>query len=45
MHPTFRVTLIDARQLIALWIQKYAVMSEDQKAFMRLEPVYFLSPS
>jgi restriction system protein len=44
-HSTFRVTLVDSDDLIALWIANYGKMTEDQKRFMRVEPVYFLSSS
>lgn len=44
-HSTFRVTLIDSDALIQLWITNYGKMTEEQKAFMRVEPVHFLSLS
>lgn len=45
-HDKIRlVTLIDADSLVELWIKYYSQMSEDQKAFMRIEPVYFLATS
>ncbi len=44
-HDKIRqVTLLDADELVKLWIKHYASMSEEQKAFMRIEPVYFLAP-
>jgi restriction system protein len=42
-HSTFRVTLIDSDALIELWIANYGKMTEEQKGFMRVEPVHFLS--
>jgi restriction system protein len=42
-HATYRVTLIDDTDLIVLWTRSYSKMTEEQKGFMRLEPVYFLS--
>jgi restriction system protein len=43
-HAEYRVTLIDSDALTTLWTLNYHKMTEEQKSFMRIEPVYFLSP-
>lgn len=42
-HATYRVTLLDGDDFIKLWKTSYHKMTEAQKAYMRLEPVYFLA--
>jgi restriction system protein len=40
-----RITLMDVRKLIDLWIEHYDQLDEDDRALLPLKPVYFLAAS
>ncbi len=43
-QETRRLTLIDAQQLVELWIEHYGRLPEDARQRFPLRPVYFLAP-
>ena len=43
-QETRRVTLLDAQQLVDLWIEHYDRINEQDRALLPLKPVWFLAP-
>ncbi len=42
---TRKLTLLDLRKLVDLWIKNYSRIEESDKRLLPLEPVYYLAPS
>ena len=38
-----RVTLVDQTKLLRLWIENYEEMTDEERAFLPLKPIYFLT--
>lgn len=44
LHPTRKLTLIDMRRFLELWVQYYAKLDDDVRQKLPLRPIYFLAP-
>lgn len=44
LHPTRKLTLIDMRRFLELWVQHYAKLDDDVRQKLPLRPIYFLAP-
>ena len=43
-NQTRKLTLIDLKKLVALWIEHYDKLSEADKRLLRLKPIHYLVP-
>jgi restriction system protein len=41
---TRKLTLVDLKKLVELWIEQYGRISEPEKRSLPLKPVYYLAP-